>query len=120
MPDLRSTRPRLPLLAVGAVAILFLAACGDEAPPPTPTEEVVATEVTEVEETVVADEATAEASPEVSVEIIIDDDGTPEGAIATPIGAGATPVDAGATPVGAGATPVVAEATPALPEATPI
>ena len=45
MPGLRSTRPRLPVLAMSAVAILILAACGDEAPPPTPTEAVVATEV---------------------------------------------------------------------------
>ena len=31
MPGFRLTRSRLPMLAIGAVAILILAACGDEA-----------------------------------------------------------------------------------------
>src|SRR5829696_5132398 len=47
---------------------LILAACGDEAPPPTPTEAVVATEAPLVEETATPEEATAvveQATPEV-------------------------------------------------------
>src|SRR5919107_602686 len=61
MPSLRSTRPRLPMLAVGAAAILILAACGDEAPPPAPTAAVVATEAPPVEETATPEEVTAVA-----------------------------------------------------------
>ena len=36
MPGLRSTRPRPQLIAVGALAVLTLAACGDEPATPTP------------------------------------------------------------------------------------
>ena len=51
MPGLRSTRPRLPVLAMSAVAILILAAaCGEQAPPPAPTAAVVATKAPQVEE----------------------------------------------------------------------
>src|SRR5215212_10074212 len=107
MPGFRSTRPRLPMLSVGAVAILILAACGDEAPPPTPTEAVVATEAPEVEETAVPEEATAVAKV-----------ATPEAQAATPVSLEATPVAAVATPVAKAATPVVLRATPIATIAT--
>src|SRR4051794_27648139 len=68
MPGLRSTRPRLPMLAVGAAAILVLAACGDQAPAPTPTQAVVATNAPQVEKTATAEETapvTQRATPAV-------------------------------------------------------
>src|SRR5215203_5715972 len=110
MPSLRSTRPRLPMLTVGAVAILILAACGDEAPPPTPTAAVVATQAPEVEETATTEEATA-----------VTEEATPAARAATPVALEATPVALEATPIASIAT-LVAEATPsvATPAASPI
>ena len=63
MPGLRSTRPRLAVLAMSAVAVLILAACGDQAPPPAPTAAVVATKAPQVEETAAPAAATAQATP---------------------------------------------------------
>ena len=103
MPGLRSTRPRLPMLALGATAILILAACGDEAPPPTPTEAVVATEAPQVEETATPEEPTPSVSRQLPRQ---------RGPrrwrwkrrlrrVATPVAEVATPVVPGATPIAA-------------------
>ena len=100
MPGLRSTRPQLSVLTMSAVAIVILAACGDQAPPPAPTAAVVATQAPQVQKTAAPAAATAQATP------VVAEEATPRVRLATPVAARATPV--AATPIFREATPVIA------------
>ena len=111
MPGLRSTRPRLPMLAVGAAAILILAACGDASrlrllrP-----KRLWRRRRLQVEETAAPEEATAEASPTVTEEATPSRCGRHAGGRGGDAGRRwrrrrsrrATPVAEAATPVAAG------------------
>ena len=79
MPGLRSTRPRLPLIAVGAAALVILVACGDEpaTPTPAPTEEVVTVEAGGAEATAPGAEASPEGTPRFTGPVTVDAEGTP-------------------------------------------
>src|SRR5688572_1900636 len=118
MPGLRSTRPRLSLIAVGAAALVTLVACGDEPASLTsaPTEGPAPVEAGGEEAAAPGAEASPEGTPGFTVEVTIDDEGTPEISVVVTEEGVATPVSGQATPVAA-ASPGVA-ATPAL--ATPV